>query len=302
MTTDTALTPPLEQPFTTQQARDIGITRHRLRSLLLDKTLRRVLHGVYAGNDLPDTIDMRVQAAKLVVKPFVIVCDRTAAWLYGVDTLKYRELEILPPIDTCVLPSQSRVRREGCQGHERDLEPPDIIDVGGLQVTSPLRTGLDLGCALPRRTALATLDWFLRLEHFTQTDLQRELRRFAGRRGVVQLRELVAIADGRAESPRESWARLVILDAGLPVPELQWSVCVDGIEVFRLDLAYPKHRLYIEYDGEEFHDNPDQRRHDEERRAWLARHGWTGIILRKGDFTDEAIARWTAEMRRALGL
>ncbi|MBA2559332.1 MAG: hypothetical protein H0V07_05485 [Propionibacteriales bacterium] len=88
----------------------------------------------------------------------------------------------------------------------------------GLTVTSPLRTGMDLGCGLHRRDALATLDWFLRLGYFNRVALSNELRRFARRRGVIQLRELAAIADGRAESPGESWTRLGLVDDGLPPP------------------------------------------------------------------------------------
>lgn len=173
--------------------------------------------------------------------------------------------------------------------------------VGGVQVTTPLRTALDLGCNLRRRDALAALDQFMRLHGVTREQLARGAVRFFRRRGVVQLRQLVPLADRRAESPRESWTRLEIIDAGLPCPELQHWIEIDGVPTYRLDLAYPRLRIVVEYDGEEFHDQTaEQRRHDAERRTWLAEHDWTIIVVKKGDFTGAGLDRWLSELRQAL--
>jgi very-short-patch-repair endonuclease len=76
-------------------------------------------------------------------------------------------------------------------------------------------------------------------------------------------------------------------------------VCLNGREL-RLDLAYPKHRVCIEYDGAEFHTSPAQRIHDEDRRALLRQHGWTVIVVTKADLDRDAISRWTGEIRAAL--
>ena len=56
---------------------------------------------------------------------------------------------------------------------------------------------------------------------------------------MIQLRELIARVDTRAESARESWTRLAIHDAGLPRPTPQYWVLIDGHPTYRLDLAYP---------------------------------------------------------------
>jgi hypothetical protein len=288
------------RPFTLTQAAESGMSRSRLSRMLRERTVRRVLQGVYAHQTLADDYDCRLQSLSLVMAPHVIVCGRTAAWLYGVDTFRYAELEILPPIETCVLPSRSRLRRKRCKGGRRDLDDTDYLCRADIFVTSPLRTALDLGCELRRRDALATLDWFLRLGLVTRKLLIAALPRFSGRRGVIQLRELVALADGRAESPGESRTRLALIDEGLPIPELQWTVSSRGRDLYRLDLAYPKHRVCVEYDGEAFHDSPDDQAHDQARRQWLRDHGWIVIVVRKDDFTTEAIERWTREVRDAL--
>jgi very-short-patch-repair endonuclease len=68
-----------------------------------------------------------------------------------------------------------------------------------------------------------------------------------------------------------------------------------------LDLAYPRLRVVVEYDGEDFHDRTEeQRRHDAERRAWLEEHDWTVVVVKKGDFTGAGLDRWLGELRRAL--
>ena len=179
-------------------------------------------------------------------------------------------------------------------------EPSDWVEVHGVRVTTPLQTALDLGCKLPRRPALAAMDGLMRAHGFTTADLARALPRYFRRRGAVQLRELVPVVDPRAESAAESWTRLEIIDAGLPVPEPQCWVCIDGVPTYRLDLAYRHARIAIEYDGEEFHSSEADRAADDRRRTWLRQHGWTVIVLDRDSFGTEAIAAWTGELRALL--
>ena len=233
--------------------------------------------------------------------PWAVVCDRTAAWLHGIDTFTYGELDILPPLEIFALRGRHRLTRDGLSGGERDLSENDVMTIGQIKVTTPLRTALDLGCRLSRRDALATLDAFMRTHGLTRTDLRRELARFRRRRGVVQLRELIEIADARAESPGESRTRLCIVDDGLPVPELQFSVVVGGRELFRLDLAFPRLRVCVEYDGVEFHTSNRDVMHDRERRDWLRAHGWTVIVVTKNSFGAEELREWLSQLRSAIG-
>ena len=176
----------------------------------------------------------------------------------------------------------------------------DIVTLHGVRVTTVLRTTLDLGCKLRRRHALASMDGLLRVGGLTADDLRPELARFWGRRGVVQLRDLVERADPDAESPGESWLRLAIVDAGLPKPVSQYWVRVSGVDVYRLDLAYPRLRVCAEYDGEETHSDADQRAYDDRRREWLRDRGWTVIVVRHADLFGESLDRWLGELRAAI--
>ena len=290
-------------PFLRDELPRLGISDFDLRRMLDAHVVRRVLHGVYVDSRLPDSLEIRARAAALVVSPHAVLCDRSAAWLLGVDVLAYREHEVIPRLELFVLRGHRRIERPEVRGGQRDLAPNDVMDMFGVRVTTPLRTALDLGCRLPRYQAIAALDGLMRKYAFTPRELDRELRRYRRRRGVVQLRQLIPAADPRAESPRESWTRLAIHDSRLPAPEPQHWVVEHGIEVFRLDLAYPKSKIAIEYDGVEFHDMTDEQRdRDRRRRAWLKERGWTVIVVTKEGFTDEGREIWLRDLRLALRL
>jgi len=289
-------------PFTAADAVALGIGEHRLKSAVDNGEIVRVLRGVYVRDDIELSALVRAQAAALVISPHAVVCDRTAAWVHGVDTFRYAELDIVPPLETFVLRGHRATDRPECDGGSRDLRPSDWTIIGGVRVTTPIRTALDLGCKLSRRGAVAAMDALMRQHAFTVADLRRELPRYFRRRGVIQLRQLVPLVDGRAESAGESWTRLEIVDHGLPVPEPQWWIDVDGRPTYRLDLAYPRARVVVEYDGEEFHTSADDQERDRMRREWLRDHGWTVIVVNKDSFTFEAAAAWVRELRIALGL
>lgn len=72
---------------------------------------------------------------------------------------------------------------------------------------------------LPRTPrALATLDAALRSGRCSRAEMWRAAVEQVGRRGIVAVRELLPLADERAESPMESEARLAMIDGGLPIP------------------------------------------------------------------------------------
>ena len=303
--TTPAVQPPssLTSPFTAPDAESAGLTRSRLRAMVKARTVRRVLTGVYAWADDPDSIELRCRAARLVAPDHVIVCDRTAAWIWGVDAFAYHELEVLPRLETRALRGKNRLQREGCIRGARDLATEDIVVMGGLLVTSPARTALDLACMLSLRDTVAVVDAFMRDHRVTRLELESMLRRFRGRRGVIRARVVVALGDGRSESPGESWTRVAMVhDGELPMPELQWWVEVDGVPTYRLDMAYPKHKVAVEYDGREFHTSPEQRERDLQRRAWLEEHGWTVIVVTRSMLTHAGVGRWTDRVRDALAV
>jgi very-short-patch-repair endonuclease len=262
--------------------------------------LVRLFRNVYVRADLQLSVEERARAAALVISAHAVVCDRTAAWIWGVDCFQFRELDVIPPLEVRTLRGHRACDRSQIRGGQRDLRDRDWVRVSGVRVTTPLRTAMDLGCVLGRRDALAAMDALARNYGLTSRDLVVALPTYARRRGVIQLRELAALVDPRAESPRESWVRLEMHDHGLPSPEVNWDVVVDGVPKYRIDVAYPHAKVAIEYNGEDNHTSPEDRRADAERREWLESHGWVVIDVDKHSFADEAVSSWIEQIRSAL--
>lgn len=288
-------------PFRRVELKARGFGSHAVAELLETRRIREPFRGVYVDSCLTDTVELRAACLAVVVDEHHFVRDRTAAMLHGVDVLTLPEHELLPEIESSARGGHTRTRRPGVDGGSRDLLDRDVMRIGGIWVTTPLRTALDLGCNLRRREAYAALNELVRLHGLTREQLLAELPRFRGRRGVRQLRELIPLINPLIESPRESWVYLALIDTGLPAPQPQFWVEDDGAPAYRLDFAYPHHRVCVEYDGFDAHfSDPEQAAHDGRRRRWLRDEGWTVIVVRSGDFTGASLDNWLRRVREAL--
>lgn len=286
-----------QRPFTVREARSWGVSKSDLAHLLQTHQIRRELHGVYTPNEVEDSLLIRAQAVGLAAPDHVVICDRTAAWIYGVDRYEHSQRKSPPPVDAVSIDGNNRLRRRGMYGARRTLSPEDVTEIEGIRCTTPVRTAADLACLHGRLDAMATLDMFLRVGGVDAAELAAILPRFAGRRGVVQLRELAPLAIAEAESQPESWVRMLILDDGMPAPEAQYWVLDGERPLFRLDLAYPELKIAVEYDGEEFHSTAAQRSRDRTRRTWLRAQGWHVIVVRKEDLSAEQRRVWLDQLR-----
>lgn len=284
-------------PFLSSEIAAIGLSRKQLRALVEAGVVRRVLYGVYCRADLEDTSELRAACAARVLLPHVVVSDRSAAWLHQVECCDSFDPTLLPRLDVVSTNGHERTRRGELLGGKRDLRPEDICEISGVKVTTPLRTACDLGCLRGRNTALAALDGFRRVCDLTIADYLGMLPRYAGRRGVIQLRELIPYASDKAESAPESWTRMTVIDDGLPAPEPQIWVFIEGFGWVRVDLGYERLRIAIEYDGEEHHSSEEDRDADRVRRKALRDAGWIVIVVRKGDFSPTRRAAWLGEVR-----
>jgi len=201
---------PVTLPFTPAMAARAGIGRAVLDRLHREGRVRRLLRGVYLDATVPVTLDVRARALRLVVADHHVVVRATAAWLHGVP-VPAPDAQAPVPVEV----SARSVRRGAGAIRYADR---DLQRVGEVRCTSPLRTALDLGRDLAPDRALAVLDGFLAGCAFPHTALMAEVARFGGHPGVRQLRELAAVADGRADGPAESVLRLRWLHGRLPTP------------------------------------------------------------------------------------
>lgn len=254
-----------------------------MRGLVANNLVRHPIRDVYVPAQAADDISLRIAVLRLVVPRDCFIVDRTAAWLHGAPMVLAPNDHLEPPkVSMFKHADAGRLRNELARSGERTVLPRDLMDIGGLCVTTPLRTALDLGRFLSRDQALAALDALLRLGVFSRDELAFELPRLKGQRGVRQLRHLVLLADGRAQSPGESVLRLRWIDAGLPRPQLQIEIIEAGRTIFYLDIGLEELLFAIEYDGEEWHSAEEDREYDETRRSWLqSRRGWLIKPFRK---------------------
>ncbi len=299
----------LDQPFTLQQALRVGITHHQVRSLESRCLIRRLLKGVYVAVQEPDGIQLRARALALVVPPAAVVTDWTACWLWT-GVMSVNDHLAVPPLSMFHWNRHSRLRNQLCLSGSRMFRPSDVTTLDGLRLTSPLRTACDLGRLAHRDQAIGALDALLRYGTFTDAELVATVERFAGMRGVVQLRALAPLADPRAESAGESTLRLRWRDIpSLPPPTPQVPVLRGGFEVYRIDLGVPELRYGCEYDGQEHHSTEADIAHDKRRRDDLAqRFGWdvegVGRVNVYGAARDieEILHLGIERARRAVGL
>lgn len=272
---------PFSGPFTCAMAREAGATQSQLTEWTEQRSLWRPLRGVYADVSRADDLQLRIEAARLVIPQHAVVVDRTAAWLHGLHVMRRSSAYEVPPIEVFVADG-TRVRRGGLDSGLRGLLPHDVMEIGGIQVTTPLRTCLDLARLMWRYDALGAIDQYLALG-LTKPELMEELRRFRGFRWVTQARALIPIGDSRAESMPESALRLHWYDALTAPPEPQlWVPDHNGVERYRLDLGSSKMRYGAEYDGAEHHTSDPDRARDAVRRAWLRdERGWEVDVFTK---------------------
>jgi hypothetical protein len=307
---DSSFPLPLDLPFTTAQALEAGLTAKRLTRLVRQGYLLRPIESVYVPSQLPDSIELRCLALALVLPRGAFVCDRPAAWLHaGARALAPNEHLSVPRI-SCFRPSgHGRLRNGLSVSGERAVLPRDLMELHGIVVTTPLRTALDLGRLQPTRDLrLWGMDLMLGLGQFSHEELLAELPRFKGQRGIVEQRVLAPLADGGAASFGEASLRNRWYDAGLPRPQTQIPIELDGQVIYFLDMGLEELLFAAEYDGEEWHSSSEQLEHDRGRRGWLTDHrSWhieafvkTNVFGMRQD-ADLRLAKAFAEARATWG-
>lgn len=130
------------------------------------------------------------------------------------------------------------------------LASDETIQYHGLPVTTVTRTAFDLGRHLPRGRAVARLDALMHATPFDRDDVYLLARRHRGARGLRRLRVALPLVDGGADSPRETWLRLLFIDAGLPTPTTQIPLYRNGYLAGVFDMGWEEYQVAAEYDGE----------------------------------------------------
>lgn len=222
----------------------------------------------------------RAAAALLSAGPRSVLTGVTAAALHGCDAVE-------SPLTHILLPYGCRTRsRDGLVVHHGSGFAHEVEEVDGLRVLPLDRVVADLLCQLRPQDALAVIDQALAAAGEAHQVFRKQvavrLEQRQDIRGTVRAAGLLDLASERVDSPAESWIRLLVVERGLPIPEVNWPINdATGREIYRLDLAWPRFRIALEYDGVAAH--AGQEDHDAARRADLERRGWIVVVVTKDD-------------------
>lgn len=225
---------------------------------------------------------------------------RTAAWLQGCPAAADQTVHVALPY------SRHQRSRGGLAVHHGRRLLEEVVQVAELR-TVPLDLAVtELLCTDVPRRALAIADQAAALLPDPQRPefCDRIGARLAQRpdtRGTLRAAQLLSLVTGKAESPPESWLRLLVFEAGFPPPVMQFQIRdLDGQLRYVLDQSWPTLRIALEYDGYEAHENRElaDLRRDED----LSRRGWVVIRARASDIRDpDSLLRELEEAFRARG-
>lgn len=280
------MTDPCE-PFVGSEALSAGtLNRHQLRS-----RFSRLCPDVYLSRHVAEpSLKQRIRAAWLWSKRDAVIAGRAAAFLHG-----SRWVRSDAPVELVYgnprPPAGVLIRRDGLLADETQL-------IDGMAVTTVQRTAFDIGRRGDFDTAVARIDALLAATGETTTSIGELAVRHPRSRGLRQLEQVLALADSGAQSPKESWLRLLLIRAGLPSPQTQ--IPVHGPEGFvaYLDLGWPDALVAVEYDGDHHRTDRSQYVKDIRRRELLERLGWIVITVVAGDRPADIVRRVRTALER----
>lgn len=147
----------------------------------------------------------------------------------------------------------SHITRVGVHGsrtehgvkHHLTRRPLTVVEAGGLRVTDPVRTALDLAREHGLEHGLVAVDHLL-AAGVPRAALEAELATMRNWPGVRAARRAVELGSARAETPAESLGRLLVLEADIGEPLVGVPIVV-GRHTFWADVLVGCH--VVEVDG-----------------------------------------------------
>lgn len=291
--------------FSVATARDLGVTRTRLRASDLTAPFRGVRASRSAsspaftgaaGSTDPDTTILSGSYPSPVLARDRDIRDRAEMYapIMGADEWFSRETaasllglrlpERLPCMALHVSASADRraPRRRGVVGHSE--RPLPVVRVDDLVVSNPVGTWIACAQALTVEELIVMGDGLLgRIAPVTTVEeLRTRVDDARGRRGVRRLvRALPHLRPG-TDSARETMLRRLLVSGGLPEPSVNLPIRNEfGVVIAHGDLVYPEFRVVLEYDGGGHRLDERQFNIDIERIDEIMELGWRVIRVNK---------------------
>jgi very-short-patch-repair endonuclease len=285
--------------ITLDQLAELKVTRHQRERLLATGQIVRVAPDVYRLNGAQATWQSKIAAAQLAVGADAVVSHRSAAALYRLDGFDQQRVVHLSVSAGRSLRRPTNVRLHRCSDY--GLIVPELRQ--SIPVTDAARLVLDLYASEPNPEVARRGLFSVRKKNLvTWTALDDCVRRHTrrGRKGISRLRADLTLYRriGCPETSFEDAIARLLIEAGLPEPELQYWVETPGGR-YRVDVAYPEFRIGIEGKSKEHHFTDGAFESDPVRDANLAIAGWIVIHVTWVQLQDdpEGVVR---RIRRAL--
>jgi very-short-patch-repair endonuclease len=256
-----------------------GLSEKAIRHRVEQGRLQRLWPGAYlVGPDPASPLSLAHGAAESF-SGAAYVTNRWGCFAHG-----FAKAPALP-VDILVV-TGSRARREGIRVHRsRNLLARDLGRIGPIPVTSPARA--ILGCA--ENHSLIQLEALIAdafaARKVTDQALD-ELAARAGRtRGARKLRLLRTEGVRLTRSEAERILRRLLKQAGLPIPHTNYP-----IGRYFADLAWPYHRLVVEFDGFATHGHKQAFTPDRIRGGDITVHGWSVMHVTWDELIEKPLA------------
>lgn len=186
-----------DEPFVGSEAlADRAVTWHEL-----DNYSTAIMPNVYLDKRVTPTLRHRTHAAWLWSGREAVIAGISASALHGARWVD----------DDAVVDLIWRNARTPRDVKTRDdlLLDGETRGLGGLQVTTPERTAFDLGRRGPLTQAVARLDALANAMQFKVEGVAELAVRHRHTRGLRQLETALDHVDAGAQSPKETWLRLL---------------------------------------------------------------------------------------------
>jgi hypothetical protein len=280
----------MTHPFLGSEALAAGaLTPYELRSRYV-----AVHKDVYLPRDAELTAVLRAKACWLRSRRRGILAGYSASALHGAKWID--------PTRPAAIIDINRHAVAGVQTWEERIDDDEIGFVDGIRLTTPARTALDLARRLPLGVAVAAVDALAQATELKMVDVELLVDRYSGRRGMTTARAALALVDGGAQSPKETWLRLLLGRAGFPVVQTQIPVRNEygWVEAY-LDMGWEDIKVAVEYDGDQHRSDRGQYVKDISRLEMLEqRYGWIVVRVVAENHPNDVIRRVRqARARRA---
>lgn len=263
-----------------------ALTRHQLRSRFV------ALHpDVYIPPDTDLTAATRARAAWLWSRRRGVVAGHSASALHGAKWVDHQA--------PAQLLYQHRRPPAGIRTWLDTVADDEIQLIGGVSATTPARTAFDIACRNTVGKAVAAIDALARATGLKAADAEMIADRYKGHRNIRRARRALTLVDPGAESPRETWLRLLVIEAGYPPPQTQLPIHGEyGELVAVVDMGWDDVKIALEYEGPQHWTDPRQFRKDIERYEALPELGWIAIRVTAGDTRGGILGRLAAAWAR----